>query len=366
MTSLFSNSWMCRLCGREVCSDCFNQVRELTYSPPDATPQQSMALAQKRERYNNLNPFFLSCTRRSEHRFHDLTPVTRFSSGELATAIDQMTELLRGIDVSDGASPTPDARSTLPHEHQDSPFSHYSRSSSSRSLLTRPAVDDTYTPSNTPPHVAEIPIDRLQIIQANAFDEPGASLSSFAPLWSQGVPLLVKGLSSRFKLDWTPQYLSEQHGDQGCIVIDCQTDANKRITIKEFFNDFGNYANRGDACWKLKVRLRYQFASTHLTIRRTGLPLPTSKPLFLSFSMTSAKPCPYRTTYDVMASTILVPISQQMRSVQTLVRLSVRVLFVDELIIFRVQAPKCITLWRLVKRRVLKARHGCIWIWPTR
>jgi len=255
MTSLFSNSWMCRLCGREVCSDCFNQVRELTYSPPDATPQQSMALAQRRERYNNLNPFFLSCTRRSEHRFQDLTPVTRFASGELATAIEQMTELLRGIDIPEGSSPTHDAGSTLPREHRDPSFSQYSRTSLSKVSLAQSAVYDTYIPSNTPPHVAEIPIDRLQVIQADAFDEPGASLSNFAPLWSHGVPLLVKGLSSRFKLDWTPRYLSEQHGDQGCIVIDCQTDANKRISIKDFFNDFGNYANRGDACWKLKVCL---------------------------------------------------------------------------------------------------------------
>jgi lysine-specific demethylase 3 len=110
----------------------------------------------------------------------------------------------------------------------------------------------------TPVHVASIPTHRSQIIPASYYDPPPSecpfnmSNSSFSPLWARGIPLLVKDVLPRFQVTWSPEYFMEKYGDQNCIIVECQTDQNQRVTIKKFFEWFGKYENRTDCC-KLKV-----------------------------------------------------------------------------------------------------------------
>jgi len=95
MTSIFSSSWMCRLCGREACAECFAKVRELTQYRPGATDSEIAALQAKRESHAHTNPFFLSCTRRNEHQFSDFSPMSRFDKAELESVIESMEKLLQ-------------------------------------------------------------------------------------------------------------------------------------------------------------------------------------------------------------------------------------------------------------------------------
>ncbi len=78
---------MCRLCGREACAECFEQVRELTTDRIGADEAEIAALQARREKHAHVNPFFLSCTRRNEHRARDFSPMSRFSKDELSQAI---------------------------------------------------------------------------------------------------------------------------------------------------------------------------------------------------------------------------------------------------------------------------------------
>ncbi|KZV86429.1 Clavaminate synthase-like protein [Exidia glandulosa HHB12029] len=73
----------------------------------------------------------------------------------------------------------------------------------------------------------------------------------FRALWAEGEPIVVEGLLDRSSIPWTPQYFMQEFGTEVCVVIECQTDANKRVTVEEFFQKFGEYADR-DGCWKLK------------------------------------------------------------------------------------------------------------------
>jgi lysine-specific demethylase 3 len=75
----------------------------------------------------------------------------------------------------------------------------------------------------------------------------------FRPLWAKGEPLVVTGLLPKFKIKWTPEYFIEKYQSQSCLILECQTDVNKRITVGEFFSWFGKYNGRTE-CWKLKVR----------------------------------------------------------------------------------------------------------------
>ncbi|KAF8164873.1 hypothetical protein B0H34DRAFT_686986 [Crassisporium funariophilum] len=302
MTSLFSTSWMCRLCGREVCSECFAQVRELTCQPAPASAAELAALQGRREKHAHSNPFFLSCTKRNEHGVREFTPVTRFGKDELSKAIVEMEVIMKGHENGENVD---NGSTSLGDLHRDSNANgRLTRGHRFSSLLTSPpgsdhlhppdttdihpiATDiepiyDNYIPKNVPTKITDIPTYQLQVIPAALYDphndsnlasassaptaNPIASTStsptvptaasSFASLWMKGLPILVKDVLPRFKLPWTPEYFIERYGDQSCLIIECQTDMNKRVMVREFFEGFGKYdapgseASRG--CWKLK------------------------------------------------------------------------------------------------------------------
>jgi len=75
--------------------------------------------------------------------------------------------------------------------------------------------------------------------------------AEFRKVWSLGAPLVVTGLGEKFGIRWRPEYFREKQGAQNCSIVECQTDASKRITVGEFFGYFGKYEGRTDR-WKLK------------------------------------------------------------------------------------------------------------------
>jgi lysine-specific demethylase 3 len=75
----------------------------------------------------------------------------------------------------------------------------------------------------------------------------------FRPIWQRGEPIVVTGLLPKFKIKWTPEYFMEKYESQACLILECQSDLNKRITVGEFFSWFGKYDGRTE-CWKLKVK----------------------------------------------------------------------------------------------------------------
>ena len=74
----------------------------------------------------------------------------------------------------------------------------------------------------------------------------------FRSHWMKGEPLVVNDVLSKFRIEWTPEYFIEKYGGQNCLIIECQTEENKRTSVAEFFKDFGKYEGR-KSCWKLKV-----------------------------------------------------------------------------------------------------------------
>ena len=214
MTSIFSSSWMCRLCGREACAECFEQVRVLTDNS-SAEDADVFELQARREKHSRKNPFFLACTRRNEHQAKDFSPMTRFCKTELEVVIKDMEELLA----------TPD----LDPLTED---------------VEIPDVDVDVTPddqSNSPPS--------HRILE---FKREDLSYDTFTKLWAKGKPLVVTGVLPQFKIRWTPEHFIENYASKSCLVIQCQSDMNKRITVGDFFKEFGKYEGRND-CWKLKV-----------------------------------------------------------------------------------------------------------------
>lgn len=253
---------MCRLCGREACAECFDTVRDLTEDREGATPGDKAALQLKRENHAHSNPFFLSCTKRNEHGAKDFSPMSRFCKAELGDAIAEMEALLETPDVDalpvDGIIDSSLGTSTsTSHTNGASEGSATTGPSNFKTVLLQ--TDEPTQPDSSLPNTAQIDPSLASDVPAKTpshsakyYTHEELTDDVFRPLWQKGEPLVVTGLSSKFQIPWTPDYFIEKHGTQSCLIVECQTDVNKRITVGEFFSMFGKYEGRTE-CWKLKV-----------------------------------------------------------------------------------------------------------------
>ncbi|KAI0291970.1 hypothetical protein BC826DRAFT_1020640 [Russula brevipes] len=85
LTSLFSLSWMCRLCGREACAECYEKLRSI---PPNTTP--ASAPKDRRDPEKRL----VACVPRESHSSDQFFPISRFAESELRSAVEEMSSIL--------------------------------------------------------------------------------------------------------------------------------------------------------------------------------------------------------------------------------------------------------------------------------
>ncbi|KAJ7367835.1 Jmjd1a protein [Mycena albidolilacea] len=264
LTSIFCCSWMCRCCGREACPECFQQIQTLTIAPNAQSPSVIKELQRRRDKFTHQNPFFLNCMKRNEHGAKDFSPMTRFSKPELTQAIRSMEQLLQ-----DEGIPLPGR--LMPAVSEPAPISAYaSTSNGSSGRPHMPPQDIPSSPSNdsevtlvpngdsahpnaesTPSMVSSVNPDDIPSHEILRFTDSELTDEIFRPLWAQGDPLLVTDVGTKLRIHWSPEYFIGKYGNENCVIIECQTEENKRITVGEFFRNFGHYEGR-EKCWKLK------------------------------------------------------------------------------------------------------------------
>jgi len=193
---------MCRLCGREACAACYGQMKdaEAGIKTAEECPQ-----------------FYRSCSKKGDHSAKEFSPVSRFAVTELENAITEMKDLLKNSEKVLGP------RVSVPLPSRSPPL---------------------FVPQSQA--VDLVPAHTIARVHRDDLTEP-----LFRSLWSKGEPLLVTDLLTQFKLGWTPAFFSEKYGAQGCVVLDCQTEENKKTSVTDFFNMFGKYDNR-TTTFKLK------------------------------------------------------------------------------------------------------------------
>ncbi|KAH9965306.1 hypothetical protein BC827DRAFT_1369232 [Russula dissimulans] len=84
LTSLFSLSWMCRMCGREACADCYAKLCTI---PPNTTP--ASAPKDRRDPEKRL----VACVPRESHTSGQFFPISRFAEAELRSAVEEMSAI---------------------------------------------------------------------------------------------------------------------------------------------------------------------------------------------------------------------------------------------------------------------------------
>lgn len=270
MTSIFSCAWMCRICGREACRDCVEKLRELTY------PTRAMTASGVKKMHPN--PTFLSCTRKQEHAFRDFSPVSRFCVKELNNVVLEMEELL----AKDAQKPGRSLREQDIHEaagDNSGPSDPIMTTAETSSVRTAPEPGPVeillttnpsgFSPNSTPisdnnaTSIIELPVpvasrpgdpidpSGLASYPYHIFSKHITDLQ-FNELWKNGQTLVVKDLLDNFLIPWTPEYFIENFERNQCLILECNTNENKSVTVGDFFREFGRFENR-QKIWKLKV-----------------------------------------------------------------------------------------------------------------
>ncbi|KAJ6543856.1 hypothetical protein B0H19DRAFT_1168673 [Mycena capillaripes] len=263
LTSIFSCSWMCRTCGREACPECFQQIQTLTIEPVGASQSKIDELQRRRDKHSHANPFFLACLKRNEHGAKDFSPMTRFSEPDLAQAIRDMEKILldEGISVDEPSAPAASGSISTDSDHPSTSTSSSSGTYTPPNVVTSPSNDSeatlisngdvTYPYAQLTSPVASGSNPEIPSHQILRFTDTELTDEIFRALWAKGDPLLVTDVGKKLKINWSPEYFMKEYGTESCLIIECQTEVSKRITVGEFFRDFGRYEGRVQ-CWKLK------------------------------------------------------------------------------------------------------------------
>lgn len=163
--------------------------------------------------------------------------------GRLMPAVSEPAPISAYASTSNGSS----GRSHIPPQDIAS-----SPSNDSEATLV-PNGDSAHpNAESTPSMVSSVNPDDIPSHEILRFTDSELTDEIFRPLWAQGDPLLVTDVGTKLRIHWSPEYFIGKYGNENCVIIECQTEENKRITVGEFFRNFGHYEGR-EKCWKLKV-----------------------------------------------------------------------------------------------------------------
>jgi lysine-specific demethylase 3 len=213
MTSLFSQTWMCQVCGRELCSECFADLSRSSFNATKSAGLTGLECT--------------SLTSGAKHSQRDFVPTTRFHPTELESVIREMERVLDvGVPVSNPAEPVPETVA-VKYAPQAPPILRQSRSIGTTKDASRP-------------------YHRTRLLVDNELSE-----ATFLTIWELGDPILVEGFKS---LSWSAEFFIRHYGEQECTTVHCVTGKQKTQQVRDFFSTFGTYGRNRDGPWKLKVR----------------------------------------------------------------------------------------------------------------
>ncbi|KZS95122.1 Clavaminate synthase-like protein [Sistotremastrum niveocremeum HHB9708] len=234
MTSLFTTTWLCPICGREICGDCHDRLGTVLNEYEDkirtdrdfARSMTGPDFAKRKARwFREKRSFFaaMCATRRAVvHPPDQFHPITYFEPADLEVAIAEMEAKVR--DSLEGASLNLQRPLNLPKLDEE----HFH---------LNPFADPWGIPSHPLP----------------AFSVEELTESTFRSIWTYGVPILVDGLTPFISEMWTPQGLTAKYGEEDCTIMDCDSETTEEIKVAEFFDMFGDFTSeKRQRCLKLK------------------------------------------------------------------------------------------------------------------
>ncbi|KDQ53089.1 hypothetical protein JAAARDRAFT_85644, partial [Jaapia argillacea MUCL 33604] len=59
-------------------------------------------------------------------------------------------------------------------------------------------------------------------------------------IWTQCLPIIVRGTSDRFQMPWTPESFIQHFGSDKCKLVNCQDKSKHLSTLRDFFHLFSD------------------------------------------------------------------------------------------------------------------------------
>lgn len=208
--ALFCGSYLCRQCGRELCTGCHGEL-EAQSGVAGFHTTRLRACQSSGER----------------HEAAAFVPITRVDPGELQRIVDDMTEATK-----DPTEPML-AVDTAPYYTSDTP-ARSTPASDTRPFLHVPLVDIDPYAAGCPPYP----------------EQEARAAQTFHMLWSKGEPLVIDTEPSQWTLgrSWTPETFVKYHGSSLCKIVSNLDQTERDATVGEFFAGFGGAREQSESC----------------------------------------------------------------------------------------------------------------------
>ncbi|KAL7412661.1 hypothetical protein BDY24DRAFT_416039 [Mrakia frigida] len=265
---IFGGSYPCLTCGRDFCLECFqlfppaNPLSSSSSSNGDRPPKKKARLEESsaiKSTETGVLARLLRCGKGTTHTIGNLAAVSRFSEQELRDHLLSMAELC----VSKATLSTNVSSETAQaiRLYLDEPELRllvedrriYQRIVLSQILEFNSQKKSVYCtsafgPSIDPVDPSKVPSHKFFVIGA----EKVAS-TLFESIWTVGDVLLMKRAAADLDLTrWSKAYWIEACGDEKCQAIDAQTGKVLNVTIRKFFDGFGDNPKNRSRILKLK------------------------------------------------------------------------------------------------------------------
>lgn len=175
-TTIFSGHWMCYICGRDYCLDCYNEWDERC----DLNVYSHINLCKNSKGQG-----------RQVHTKVHMIPYTKFNIDEIERLLSDFESKAISIDVTDD----------------------------------REVMKTIDCPEGRPYSIGSI---------------RETSLAVFQNTWTDGQPLLITSCEDRFQWQWTPEYFMDEYGTEVVEVIDVARGTTLSSTLGEFFEGLRN------------------------------------------------------------------------------------------------------------------------------
>nr|CAG8496853.1 11716_t:CDS:2 [Entrophospora candida]CAG8518889.1 11710_t:CDS:2 [Entrophospora candida] len=305
--TIFSGFWICIVCGREICIECYDEWDEL--SPKTFGTVGKCSLKRRHEKRHMLGVCFYQ---RSEIEklyketckilnVDDTIPIFNENNPELIndpsnpattliamespeytnslkSEISKSMELIEPIKPMELIEPTKHTESFGPIELSKSiesieftPTIINPEPTQQLLLLNEQNNDSIITEEKTIKNSDTIPtpiiaddndnsndndgLNELKDIDSEIYDNSHEShnqlewnngemtIEQFREFWKKGYPFVIRNLKYEDQF-WNPNYLSKRYGNTPCDTIDCKTDKIFHTTVREFFDGFVNLEKR--------------------------------------------------------------------------------------------------------------------------
>ncbi|KAI9771439.1 MAG: hypothetical protein M1840_002059 [Geoglossum simile] len=273
-TTCFLGSWVCVLCGRERCVDCWSSWK---IQPGLLTPRLDKCANRKRHTRSHFYVVKRSNAAEVDWLLHHTSPTVWSLVGGVTPQFIDLQHDLGGNNVQN-----------LPVDLLASFKEFLSQNNSCPLLghsigpLVNLTVPETYTYRGRPVvrdmHIGLLKNSRPLLPTVEAKD-----LSSeifpyteclFRNIWhlqgdrTRGMPIVISGMLDRFNVAWTPDYFIRNYGDEQCWVVNCSTNetvhGGETVTVGEFFSAFDTHSFRGvTSSMKLKDWPPHEDFATH-------------------------------------------------------------------------------------------------------